>query len=91
MKIFKKEITNNGRVHIYFCGIKIASYKNAPDFPVSVFESDIMKHKAFMQSENIKTIVLGSSHGRDGFVPNSESFNLANSSQDLCRAYSVYK
>lgn len=29
MKIFKKEILPNGRRHIYFCGIKIASYKKA--------------------------------------------------------------
>ena len=28
MKIFKKEKLPNGRRHIYFCGIKIASYKN---------------------------------------------------------------
>lgn len=27
MKIFYKERLSNGRIHIYFCGIKIASYK----------------------------------------------------------------
>ena len=27
MKIFRKERLDNGRRHIYFCGIKIASYK----------------------------------------------------------------
>lgn len=27
MKVFKKECLPNGRVHIYFCGVKIASYK----------------------------------------------------------------
>ena len=27
MKILKKEVLSNGRCHIYFCGIKIASYK----------------------------------------------------------------
>ncbi len=28
MKFLKKEIGTNGRVHVYLCGIKIASYKN---------------------------------------------------------------
>ena len=31
MKIFRKEILQNGRRHIYFCGIKIASYKKNSD------------------------------------------------------------
>lgn len=30
MKIFRKERLSNGRRHIYFCGVKIASYKKAP-------------------------------------------------------------
>lgn len=90
-KIFKKEITPSGRRHIYFCGIKIASYKVKNTVSVDMFKSDIMKFKAFQNADNIKTIVLGSSHGRDGFVPDINSFNLGNSSQDLYRAYKIYE
>ena len=56
-----------------------------------LFLSDIMKYKAFIATNNIKTVVFGSSHGRDCFFPTGTSFNLANSSQDLYRAYKLYE
>jgi hypothetical protein len=90
MKIFHKERCQDGRRHIYFLGIKIFSY----DRNISgdkYFRSCAIKYKAFMKSENVKTIVLGSSHGRDGFIPDENSFNLSNSSQDLYRAFKVYE
>ena len=92
MKIFSKERLPNGRRHIYFCGIKIASYKPKKHNNTNIdFSSDIMKFKAFMNCNNIQTIVLGSSHARDAFIPTKTSFNLGNSSQDLYRAYKVYE
>lgn len=35
--------------------------------------------------------ILGSSHGRDGFIPSIFDFNAANSSQDLYRAWKLYE
>ncbi len=91
MKIFYKERLSNGRRHIYFCGIKIASYCKKPTIDISMFKSDIIKHKALLYCDNVITIILGSSHGRDGYIPDKKSLNLANSSQDLYRAYKVYE
>lgn len=91
MKLFSQKILPNGRKHIFFCGIKIASYFKRNIVPVYMFKSDVLKYKAFIGCDNIKTVILGSSHGRDGYIPNGRSFNLANSSQDLYRAYKVYE
>lgn len=55
------------------------------------FKTDIMKYNAFCKCDIIKTVVLGSSHARDAFVPDVTSFNFGNSSQDLYRAFKVYK
>ncbi len=68
-------------------------YVKSPE-PVNVpsnFKMDIIKYKAFMDDKDTETVVLGSSHARDGFVPDKHSFNLGNSSQDLYRAYKVYE
>ena len=90
MKIFRKERLPHGQRNIYFCGIKIFTYyKNV--CRASHFKTAVIKYKAFMLCDNIKTIILGSSHGRDGFIPDDTCFNLANSSQDLYRAFKVYE
>ena len=67
---------------------KLFSKKNQmPDFTV-----DILKFKSFTNNcDKIETVVLGSSHGRDAFLPDNNCFNLANSSQDLYRASKVYE
>ena len=91
MKIFRKERPDDNHRQIYFFGIKIITYRKRTRICVSQFKSDILKHKAFVDCNNIKTIILGSSHGRDGYIPEKTSFNLANSSQDLYRAYKVYE
>lgn len=91
MKIFKKVRYPNGRRHIYLMGIKIISYRKDKSICVSMFKSDIYKYKAFTNCNSVDTVILGSSHGRDGYTPTDTSFNLANSSQDLYRAAKVYE
>ena len=89
MKIFKKICLLNGTRNIYFCGIKIWSYYKPVALPD--FSYDIMKFIALGKCHDLKNLVLGSSHGRDGFIPTKFDFNLANSSQDLYRGWKLYE
>lgn len=41
MKIFRKEKLENGCRHIYFCGVKIFSYKKNLSVNINMFISDI--------------------------------------------------
>ena len=89
MKIFSKTRLPNGVREIYFCGIRIFSYFNTHCIPD--FKSEIYKFVGLQKCKNIENIVIGSSHGRDAFVPGVRDYNLANSSQDLYRMYKLYE
>ncbi len=90
-KIFGKQRINGKRI-IYFCGIKLFSYKKSFSIKTNVFDIDIRKHASFLLHRNdIKNLVLGSSTARDGFVPTKDDFNFGGSSQDLYRSYHLYK
>lgn len=89
MKIFNKIRELDGTRKIYFCGIKIISYKQA--VKKIDFSYAILKYKGVNKAKNLKNLILGSSHGRDGFVPGKSDFNLSQSSLDLYRIYHLYK
>lgn len=89
MKIFKKVCLLDGTRKIYFCGVKIWSYYKPVGMPD--FSYDIMKFVGLSNCKDLRNLVLGSSHGRDGFVPSRFDFNAANSSQDLYRAWKLYE
>ena len=89
MKIFRKEYQLGGWRHFYVCGIRVWSKYRQPSVPD--FRYDIMKFLGFEKIKNITNLVLGSSHGRDGFVPGTDDYSLANSSQDLYRAWKLYE
>lgn len=89
MKIFKKIRHLNGWREIYFCGIKIFSYHKR--IFVRDCVGDIVKFIAVQKCSDLKNLVLGSSHGRDGFIPGNFDFNLSNSSLDLYRIWNLYK
>ncbi|MBR4475391.1 MAG: hypothetical protein IKP05_01775 [Alphaproteobacteria bacterium] len=89
MKLFHKVRELDGHRKIYFCGIPILSYKKhvkTPDFTYH-----IMKYMGATHCDNLENLILGSSHGRDGFVPGKTDFNLSNSSLDLYRIWHLYK
>lgn len=92
-KLFGKQRFDNGKRSIYFCGKKLFSYSKHFYTEISVFNIDIKKHHAYIKNkEYVKTLVLGASTGRDGFLPSEISeFNLGSSSQDLYRTYNLYK
>ena len=89
MKMFRKIRHLNGLREIYFCGIKVFSYHKR------IFLKDcsyyILKFIGVQKCKNLKNLVLGSSHGRDGFIPGEFDFNLSNSSLDLYRIWNLYK
>ena len=89
MKLFYKKRLFDGHRQIYFCGIKIFSYYK--ELGLLDYSYDIMKFKGLMSCKNIKNLVLGSSHGRDGFVPSAGDYNLSNSSLDLYRIWKLYE
>lgn len=41
--------------------------------------------------DTVQTLVLGSSHGEYGFIPDDKSFNLCGASQDLYLSYELYR
>lgn len=55
------------------------------------FTYNILKYKGVTQAKNLKNLILGSSHGRDGFIPDKTDFNLSQTSLDLYRIYNLYK
>lgn len=89
MKIFRKVCELNGIRNIYFCGIKVWSYYKPVGLPD--FSYDIMKFVGLNKCSDLHNLILGSSHGRDGFIPSKYDFSLANSSQDLYRAWKLYE
>jgi hypothetical protein len=89
VKLFYKKRLFDGHRQIYCCGIKIFSYHKELSLPDYSF--DVMKFKGLMSCKNIKNLVLGSSHGRDGFVPDASDYNLSNSSLDLYRIWKLYE
>lgn len=89
MKLFYKKRLFDGHRQIYFCGIKVFSYYKELSLPD--YSYDVMKFKGLSACKNIKNLVLGSSHGRDGFVPGTNDFNLSNSSLDLYRIWKLYE
>ncbi len=92
-KIFsiKNEYKNNEKIKKFnLLGLKICFVSSILKDP-TIFDIDIKKYKGLLNNKSkINTVVLGSSHARDGFVPSLEMFNLANSSQDLYRIYRLY-
>lgn len=89
MQIFNKIRELDGHRKIYFCGVCILSYHKRIKTPD--FSYDIMKFMGATHCRNLRNLVLGSSHGRDGFVPGKYDFNLSNSSLDLYRIWHLYK
>ena len=76
MKIFKKEITNNGRVHIYFCGIKIASYKirkyeNKPQIVVEKHFIEVPKVK-YISEDRLAIFLRDKFYEYTGKLPTEE-------------------
>ena len=89
MKFFKKVTYLDGKRNVYFCGIKIWSYYKPVGLPD--FTYDIKKYIAVNKCKNIKNLILGSSHGRDAFIPGIYDFNLSNSSLDMYRIWKLYE
>ena len=89
MKFFDKVRELDGTRKIYFCGIKIISYKQT--VKKKDFSYSILKYKGVKKAKNLKNLILGSSHGRDAFIPGETDFNLSQSSLDLYRIYHLYK
>ena len=89
MKLFKKITDIDGTRKIYLFKIPVWSYYKPVALPD--FSYDIMKFKGLTQCEDLKNLILGSSHARDGFIPSKNDFSLANSSQDLYRASKLYE
>jgi len=89
MKIFSKTRLPNGYRDIYFCGIKVFSYFNKSQIPD--YRRDVYTFRALNNCKKLKTLIVGSSHGRDAFIPSIDECNLSNSSQDLYRMYKLYE
>lgn len=89
MKIFQKIRHLNGLREIYFCNFKIFSYHKR------IFtrncSHEIIKFIGLQKCKDFENLILGSSHGRDGFIPEKSDFNLSNSSLDLYRIWNLYK
>jgi hypothetical protein len=88
MKLFKKVTYLDGSRKLYFCGIKIWSFYEPVGLPD--FKLDIKKFLAVKNCKNLKNLVLGSSHGRDCFIPGKYDFNLSGSSLDMYRIWKLY-
>lgn len=89
MKIFNKIRHFDGLREIYFCGVKIFSYHKRIIVRNCYYE--ILKYLALQKHKDFENLILGSSHGRDGFIPGKNDFNLSNSSLDLYRIWNLYK
>ena len=89
MKIFKKVRHLGDKRDIYFCGIKIFSYHRRIVLKDASYA--ILKFMAVQKCKDLENLVLGSSHGRDGFIPGDKDFNLSNSSLDMYRIWNLYK
>lgn len=89
MKIFGKTRLPNGYRKINFLGMTIFSYFNARCIPN--YKSDVYKFVGLQNCKKLENLIVGSSHGRDAFIPAEHDCNLANSSQDLYRMYKVYE
>ena len=89
MKLFRKITLINGKRIIYFCGIKVWSYYKPIGEPD--FKYDILKYMAIKKCDNLQNLVLGSSHGRDCFIPSKYDFNLSASSLDMYRIWKLYE
>lgn len=89
MKIFNKIRHFDGLREIYFCGVKIFAYHKHIIVRNCYYE--ILKYLALQKHKDFENLILGSSHGRDGFIPGKNDFNLSNSSLDLYRIWNLYK
>ena len=89
MKIFHKVRELDGHRKIYFLGMHILSYRHS--VKPRDFSYDIMKYLGATKCDNLRNLILGSSHGRDAFIPGKYDFNLSNSSLDLYRIWNLYK
>ena len=89
MKILRKVCKPNGHEKVYFLGMRIFTYHKQIKIPD--FRYEIMKYISVTQCKNLENLVLGSSHGRDGFIPRKHDFNLSASSLDLYRIWNLYK
>jgi hypothetical protein len=88
MKLLKKITYLDGTRKIYFCGIKIRSFYQPVGLPD--FTYDIKKYLGVKNCKNLRNLILGSSHGRDCFIPGNFDFNLSNTSLDLYRIWKLY-
>ena len=84
-KLYQIERTD-GHIRVYLFGMRIYSGTCLSE----PFLLDVKKFKALKNRKEIQTLILGSSHGRDGFLADSSSFNLSGSSLDLYRIYHLY-
>jgi len=89
MKIFHKVRELDGKRKIYFLGLHILTYHQKPKIPD--FSYEIKKYMSVTKCPNLHNLVLGSSHGRDGFIPGNYDFNLSASSLDMWRIWNLYK
>ena len=89
MKIFHKVRELDGKRKIYFLGLHILTYRQKPKIPD--FSYEIKKYMSVTKCPNLRNLVLGSSHGRDAFIPGNYDFNLSGSSLDLWRIWNLYK
>lgn len=93
--IYKKIKMPDGRREIYVFGVRVLTYVTGHKLVhwQKAFCADVQKFYALNKNKStIENLVLGSSHAWTGFVPaDNRDFNLGNSSQDLYRAYWLYK
>lgn len=88
MKLIRKITYLDGIRKIYFCGLRIWTYYKPVGLPN--FSYDIKKYMGVKNCKNLRNLILGSSHGRDCFVPGRFDFNLSNSSLDMYRIWNLY-
>ncbi|MBO4626010.1 MAG: hypothetical protein J5679_01895 [Alphaproteobacteria bacterium] len=69
--------------------MRIFTYTKKPKIPD--FTHEIKKYMSVTKCSNLRNLVLGSSHGRDGFIPGNYDFNLSGTSLDLWRIWNLYK
>lgn len=85
MKIFNKIRHRLKKIYRYFSRHQpiVLNVKNC--------HCEILKYLALQKHKDFENLVLGSSHGRDAFIPGKKDFNLSNSSLDLYRIWNLYK
>ena len=89
MKLFRKVRELDGHRKIYFLGVRVLSYRQS--VKPRDYSYEILKYLGATHCANLRNLVLGSSHGRDAFVPGTYDFNLSASSLDLYRIWHLYK